>query len=70
MMEENLFICVKQSPVMHAVSQFSVRKECHKKERKEKKEWHLERLTAHAQVLSVFYPEVTCITLRWLYITL
>ena len=40
MMEENLFVYVEGSPVKHATSRFSVRKNVTKKEkeRKEKKE--------------------------------
>ena len=40
MMEENLFVYVKGSPVKHTASRFSVRKNVTKKEkeRKEKKE--------------------------------
>ena len=34
MREENLCVYVEQSPVKHAAARFSVRKKCHKKERK------------------------------------
>ena len=68
MMQENLFVYVEYPPVKHAASRFSVRKNVTKK--KEKKEWHLDGLISQVQVLSIFYPEVPCTTLRWLYITL
>ena len=61
-MEENLFLNVEQSPVKHAASRFSVRKNVTKK--KTKRECHLDGLISQVQVLSVFYPEVPCTTLR------
>ena len=67
MMEKNLFVYVECSSVKHVASQFSVRKNVTKK--KERK-WHLDGLISQVQVLSVFYPEVPCTTLCWLYITL
>ena len=59
MIEENLFVYVECSSVKHAASRFSVRKNVTKK-RKE----NLDGLTSQVQVLSVFYPEVPCTTLR------
>ena len=70
-MEENLFIYVEQSRVKHVASLFSAKKNDQKmKEGEEKKKWHLDGLISQVQVLSIFYPEVICTTLRWLYITL
>ena len=67
MMEENLFVYVECSSVKHVASRFSVRKNV---TRKRKRKWHLDGLISQIQVLSVFYPEVPCTTLYWLYITL
>ena len=65
MMEENLFVYVECSSVKHAASRFSVRKNVTKKiEKKERKKVTLDGLISQVQVLSVFYPEVPCTTLR------
>ena len=65
MMEENLFVYVECSSVKHAASRFSVRKNATKKiEKKERKKVTLDGLISQVQVLSVFYPEVPCTTLR------
>ena len=70
-MEENPFVNVKYSPVKHAASRFSVRKNVtHTQKKKGQKEWHLDGLISQVQVLSVFHPEAPCTTLCWLYITL
>ena len=50
-MEENLFVNVVYSPVKHAASRFSVRKNITKKTKRER---HLDGLIPMVQVLSVF----------------
>ena len=62
MMKENLFVNVEQSPVKHAASRFSVRKNVTKKKKKRQNESHT--WMTQVQVLSVFYPEVPCTALR------
>ena len=63
-MEENLFVNIEYSPVKHAASRFSVRKNVTHTHTKKKRTG----LISQVQVLLVFYPEVPCTTL--LYITL
>lgn len=72
-MDGNLFVYVEWFPVAHAASlqgflseQMSLKKVL-KKGRTEgsKKEWHVDGLTSHVQVLPVFNPEVPCTTTCW-----
>ena len=64
MMEENLFAYVEQSAVKHAASQIYVKKIVTKIKKEKKERVTPGRTDISGPGLSVFYPEVPCITLR------